>query len=48
MSNTVLEVLRTKHEEIELLEKAIAKAIGYKENNVIFNHKLNSILNLIT
>jgi len=34
MSNTILEMLRTKHEEIELLDKAIAKAISFKETNV--------------
>lgn len=39
MSNTILEMLRNKQEEIELLDKAIAKAIGFKENNV--NNHLN-------
>lgn len=33
MSDTVLEMLRTKHEEIEQYEKALAKAITYKDNN---------------
>lgn len=33
MSNTILEMIRSKHEEIEQLEKALAKAITFKENN---------------
>ena len=33
MSNTILENLRSKHEEVEQLEKALAKALTYKENN---------------
>lgn len=34
MSNTILEIMRSKHEEIEHLEKALAKSISVKENNV--------------
>ena len=38
MSNSILELIRSKHEDIEHLEKALAKAISFKENNVyIFN-----------
>ena len=33
MSNTILETLRSKHEEIEQLEKSLSKAITYKDNN---------------
>ena len=33
MSNTILEIIRSKHEEIEQLEKALAKGISYKEKN---------------
>jgi hypothetical protein len=34
MSNSIIELIRTKQEEIEHLEKALAKAIAFKENNV--------------
>lgn len=34
MSNTILEMIRSKNEELEHLEKALTKAISYKENNV--------------
>ena len=33
MSNTLLEIIRSKHEEIEQLEKALSKGISYKEKN---------------
>jgi len=33
MSNTVLELIRHKYEEIEQYEKAISKSFGYKDNN---------------
>ena len=33
MSNTVMEILRSKHEEVEQLEKALSKAIAFKDNN---------------
>ena len=33
MSNTILELIRHKYEEIEQYEKAISKAFGYKDNN---------------
>ena len=33
MSNTTLELIRHKYEEIEQYEKAISKAFGYKDNN---------------
>ena len=33
MSNTVLELIRHKYEEIEQYEKAISKSFSYKENN---------------
>jgi splicing factor 3A subunit 3 len=33
MSNTILEMIRSKNEEIEHLEKALVKAIAFKENN---------------
>jgi splicing factor 3A subunit 3 len=33
MSNTILEMIRSKNEEIEHLDKALAKAIAFKENN---------------
>jgi hypothetical protein len=39
MSNSILELIRSKHEDIEHLEKALSKAISFKENNV------NNILN---
>jgi hypothetical protein len=34
MSNSILELIRTKQEEIENLEKALSKAIAFKESNV--------------
>jgi hypothetical protein len=34
MSNSILEVIRFKQEEIENLEKALSKAVMFKENNV--------------
>ena len=33
MSNTILELIRHKYEEIEQYEKAISKALGYRDNN---------------
>ncbi|MCQ2821309.1 MAG: hypothetical protein MJ252_28955, partial [archaeon] len=33
MSNSIIEMIRSKHEEIEQLEKALSKAIAFKENN---------------
>lgn len=33
MSNSILEIIRSKHEEIEHLEKGLSKALAYKENN---------------
>lgn len=33
MSNTILEMIRSKHEETEHLEKALSKALAYKDNN---------------
>ncbi len=33
MSNTILELIRHKYEEIEQYEKAISKSFGYKDNN---------------
>lgn len=33
MSNTILELIRSKNEELEHLEKALAKTIAYKDNN---------------
>ena len=35
MSNTLLESLRSKHEEIEHLEKALARCYGFKETHVL-------------
>lgn len=34
MSNTLLESLRSKHEEIENLEKALSKCYGFKDTHV--------------
>jgi hypothetical protein len=34
MSNSILEMIRSKQEDIENLEKALSKAIAFKENNV--------------
>jgi predicted neutral ceramidase superfamily lipid hydrolase len=50
MSNNIIEHIRSKHEEIEQLEKALAKAITYKDNNVAifiltFSQKKKSLLN---
>lgn len=42
MSNTILESIRSKNEELEHLEKALTKAIAYKENNVIKNSLINN------
>ena len=33
MSNTILELIRHKYEEIEQYEKAISKSLGYRDNN---------------
>jgi hypothetical protein len=37
MSNTIIEMIRSKNEELEHLEKALTKSIAYKDNNVIKN-----------
>jgi hypothetical protein len=34
MSGNIIELLRSSHEEIELLEKALTKALHYKYINV--------------
>jgi hypothetical protein len=34
MSNSIIEMIRAKQEDIENLEKALSKAIAFKENNV--------------
>ena len=36
MSNSILELIRTKQEDIEHLEKALSRAIAFKETNVTF------------
>ncbi len=36
MSNSILELIRTKHEDIEHLEKALSRAIAFKESNVYY------------
>lgn len=33
MSNTIIELIRSKHEELEHLEKALTKAFNYRDNN---------------
>lgn len=34
MSNTILEIIRSTHEELENLEKVLTKSILYRETNV--------------
>ena len=51
MSNTILEIIRSKHEEIENYEKVLSKTILFKENNpkekIYAENLMNIIINKI-
>ena len=51
MSNTILEIIRSKHEEIENYEKVLSKTILFKENNpkekIYAENLMNIVINKI-